>query len=146
MKPGEVLIFQNECSDDPNYDEAGDVHFVLQEAAGDDGWVRKGDDLETSITITFVESLLGCSKQLKGHPGYPHGLTLTIPPVSLNSEVLKLTEKGMARKDGTLGVLFCKLQVIVGTQDRERVVRNQPLIEAIFNTGSKDQEQKTQDS
>lgn len=145
MKPGEVLIFQNECSDDANYDEPGDVHFLLQEAAGDDGWVRRGDDLETSITLSFVESLLGCSKQLKGHPGYPNGLTITIPPVSLNSEVLKMNEKGMIKKDGSLGVLFCKLQVIVGLQDREMVTRNQPLLEAIFNSGSKGQEQMTKD-
>ena len=146
MKPSEILVFPNECSDDHNYDEPGDVHFLLQEAAGDEGWIRKGDDLETSITITFVESLLGCSKQLKGHPGYPDGLTLTIPPVSLNLEVLKMTEKGMVRKDGTLGVLFCKIQVIVGAQDRDIVMRNQPLLEAIFNSVSKGQEQTPKDS
>ena len=146
MKPGEVLIFERECSDDSNYDEAGDVHFVLQEAQGDEGWVRRGDDLETNITLTLAESLLGCSKQLKGHPGYPDGLTLTIPPVSLNSEVLKMNEKGMVRKDGSLGVLFCKIQVSVGDQEREAVTRNQPLLEAIFNTNSKGQEQKSQDS
>ena len=147
MKPGDVIVFQNECSDDPNYDEPGDIHFILQEASGDEGWIRKGDDLETSLTITFVESLLGCSKQLKGHPGYPDGLGLTIPPISLNSEVLKLSDKGMIRKDGSIGVLYCRLQVIVGPQDRELLIKNKPLVEVIFGAAvSNGQGQTSQDS
>ena len=135
MKPGEVLIFPKECSDDPNYDEAGDVHFVLQEASGDEGWVRRGDDLETQLTVSFEESLLGCKKTLQGHPGYSQGLEVEIPVGTRNSEVLIMTGKGMPKK-GTkeFGLLRLLITVAVTEKDREILQRNAPLIQAMFSS------------
>lgn len=133
MKPGEVLIFAKECSDDPNYDEAGDVHFVLQEAAGDDGWVRKGDDLETQVTVNLQESLLGCQKMLQGHPGYPEGLEITVPHGSINGEIITVTGKAMPKKNtNQFGVLRIRVNVTVSEKDREILQRNKPMIQAMF--------------
>lgn len=133
MKPGEILIFNKECSDDPNYDEAGDVHFKLLEADGDEGWTRKGDDLETQITISFSESLLGCSKQLKGHPGYADGLEITVPVGIYNGEVVSLPGKGMRKRNATdYGTLRYRVNITVSEKDKETLQRNKPVLQAMF--------------
>lgn len=133
MKPGEVLIFPKECSDDPNFDEPGDVHFLLQEADGDDAWIRRGDDLETQVAVSFQESLLGCKKVFQGHPGYPQGLEVTVPVGTGNGEVITVVGKGMPKKgSGDFGSLRCKVTVTVSEKDREILVRNASLFQAMF--------------
>lgn len=133
MKPGDVLIFHKECSDDPNYEEPGDVHFLLQEAAGDDGWVRKGDDLETSVHLSLKESLLGCTKILKGHPGYPEGLEIVLRPGVQNKEIVSFSEKGMTKRgEKSFGMLHCMIHISVTENDREILKRNEPILKAMF--------------
>jgi len=133
MRPGEVLIFPKECSDDPNYEEPGDVHFVLQEAAGDDGWVRRGDDLETQVSIRFQDSLVGCKKTLQGHPGYPQGLEVQIPVGVLNGEILTLTAKGMPKKGSTdFGTLRYRVNITLSEKEREILQRNAIVLQAMF--------------
>ena len=133
MRPGEVLIFPKECSDDPSYDEAGDVHFVLQEADGDEGWIRKGDDLETTVTVTLQQSLLGCTKLLQGHPGFPEGLEITVPVGTVNGETVTLNAKGMSKKSsGEFGTLRVRVTVTVSEKERDALKRNNTLLQAIF--------------
>jgi DnaJ family protein A protein 2 len=132
MKPGEVLVFSKECSDDPNYETPGDVHILLQEASGDDGWDRKGDDLETQLTLTLMESLLGCTKTLMGHPGYPEGLTIQIGCGVQNNKTIIYPEKGMVKKGGGFGNLHCKIHISVTDKDREVLSRNQVVLKAMF--------------
>ncbi len=133
MKPGEVLVFPKECSDDPNYDEAGDVHFVLQEAAGDESWIRKGDDLETQLTITLQESLLGCTKQLQAHPGYLQGLEVSIPAGTFNEEILLIPAKGMPKKGPSeFGTLRLRVNVTVSEKDKDILQRNKSILQAMF--------------
>lgn len=132
MKVGEVLLFANESSDDPNYMEAGDVQFVLQEADGDYGWTRKGDDLETQVELTLGDSLLGCTKTLKGHPGYSSGLEIQVPPGFTNGEVLTVKDKGMMKRGGGVGTLHCKLHIRVTDKDRERLKQHESVLKAIF--------------
>jgi DnaJ family protein A protein 2 len=132
MRPGEVLVFPKECSDDPNYEEPGDVHFLLQDASGDEGWIRKGDDLETHLKLNLSESLLGCTKTLQGHPGYPQGLEVQIPFGVQNGETVLVQEKGMTKKSGGFGSLHCKIGVQLQDKEREILKRNEPLLKAMF--------------
>jgi DnaJ family protein A protein 2 len=132
MRPGEVLVFAKECSDDPNYEEPGDVHILLQEAQGDDGWDRKGDDLETQLTLTLQESLLGCEKTLMGHPGYPNGLTIQIGCGVQNNKTQIYQDKGMVKRNGGFGNLHCKIHLNVTDKDREILKRNEPILKAMF--------------
>ena len=133
MKAGEVLVFPKECSDDPNYEEPGDFHIVLQEAAGDDGWDRKGDDLETQLSLTLSESLLGCTKVLTGHPGFPEGLTIQVQCGVQHNKIIVYQEKGMIKKGTTTyGNLHCKIHISVTDKDREILKRNEPLLKAMF--------------
>jgi DnaJ-class molecular chaperone len=134
MKPGEILVFSKECSDDPNYEEPGDVHILLQEASGDDGWDRKGDDLETQLTLTLAESLLGCTKTLSGHPGYPDGLSIQIACGVQNNKTVIYQDMGMIKKSGGHGNLHCKIHISVSDKDREILKRNEPLVKAIFSS------------
>ena len=134
MRPGEVLVFPKECSDDPNFEEPGDVHFILQEAAGDDSWVRKEDDLYIMIQISLAESLLGCVKELKGHPGFPNGLPVSIPVATQNKQVVVKPEQGMPKKSGSggHGNLQVEVLVTVTEKDREVLERNKPLLGPMF--------------
>lgn len=134
MKPGEILVFPKECSDDPNYEEPGDVHFLLQEAAGDEGWIRRSDDLETVVKLSLADSLLGCTKTLQGHPGYPSGLDVVFQPGVQHDEVVIVQNKGMVKKGSSNhGNLHCKIHISVTDKDREALKRNEPLLKAMFN-------------
>jgi DnaJ family protein A protein 2 len=132
MKPSEVLVFSKECSDDPNYETPGDVHILLQEASGDEGWDRKGDDLETQLTLTLMESLLGCTKTLMGHPGYPEGLTIQVACGVQNNKTIIYPEKGMVKKGGGFGNLHCKIHISVTDKDRDILSRNHVVLKAMF--------------
>jgi DnaJ family protein A protein 2 len=137
MKPGEVLIFPKVCSDDPHFDEPGDVHLVLQEAEGDNGWTRKGDDLHTTAGITYTESILGSKIKLEGHPGFPDGLEMPIPCGVVNREVMCVKEKGMTRRNGGYGDLYVEIQFKATDDEKNILQRNQPLLSAMFqSTGS----------
>jgi DnaJ family protein A protein 2 len=133
MKPGEVLVFSKECSDDPNYDEPGDVHFKLQEADGDEDWSRRGDDLDTGVTISLQDSLLGCTKTLQGHPGFPD-LEITVPIGTVNGQVVSVNGKGMPKRGSSeFGNLHVLVTVTVSEKDKEILQRNEPLLKAMFN-------------
>jgi DnaJ family protein A protein 2 len=134
MRPTEILVFPKECSDDHNYEQPGDVHFLLQEASGDDGWLRKGDDLETQISLSLSESLLGCSKKLQGHPGYPDGLDITLPVGALHGEFITFEGKGMPKK-GTkeFGLLRCRVSVTISEKEKGILQRNAVLLQAMFD-------------
>lgn len=132
MKPGEVLVFPKACSDDPSFDEPGDVHFVLQEAEGDAGWIRKGDDLHTTIGITYAESLLGSKITVQGHPGYKDGLEVSIPCGIVNREVMCIKEKGMTKRQGGFGDLYVEVLFHCSEEGKAILERNKPLLQAMF--------------
>ena len=133
MVPGEMLIFPKECSDDPNYEEPGDVHLLLQEASGDDGWVRRGEDLETQVTVKFHEILVGCKRVLLGHPGYPNGLEVAIPVGTVHTEVLTVMGMGMPKKGSSeFGSLRVRVNVTVSEKEKEILARNAIVLQAMF--------------
>lgn len=82
MMPGNTVVFPGMCSDTHGFTEAGDVTVVLREADEDEPatkWTREGTRLKTSITINLTEALLGTTRVLYGHPGFPKGVPLEIP-------------------------------------------------------------------
>ena len=82
MCSGNTVVFSGMCSAHPNFTEAGDVTVVLREAdeeAMAATWSREGTKLKTSITVTLAEVLLGTTKLLRGHPGFPNGVPIEIP-------------------------------------------------------------------
>lgn len=83
MMPGNTIVFSGMCSDHPMFTEAGDVTVIMRDAEEEGqaaSWAREGNRLKTAITITLSEALLGTTKMLYGHPGYPQGVPIEIPP------------------------------------------------------------------
>lgn len=133
MKPGETLVFANECSDDPGYMEPGDVNIILQEAdETTNDWKRIGDDLFTELVVGLQESLVGCEKTLKTHPGYPGGMSVTVEPGTRHTDCVAIAQKGMPKKNGGFGNLFVRITVNVTDKDRAVLVAG-PVREAILN-------------
>jgi DnaJ family protein A protein 2 len=121
MRPGESLIFPNECSDQSEYAEAGDVHINLQEADENIRFqrVEGTDDLQTTIQIPLTLSLLGCVVNVPTHPAHPNGLPVTIPAGSQNREVLVVNGEGMPQKSGGRGALHVTVVVSITPAERE---------------------------
>jgi len=101
MRKEETFIFPEVCSDHPAFERPGDAHIMLQEDPKDTSFQyfkRVGDrleHLETTVSISLSESLIGCVVQIDGHPGYDEGLFVKIPPGSFDKDKLCLSGFGM---------------------------------------------------
>jgi DnaJ-class molecular chaperone len=142
MKVGQTLVFERECSDNPEYMEAGDVHIVLQEADEDHGLKREGDHLHARLTLNLVESLLGCEKVLKGHPAHPDGLKIAVSGGLTNGNVFSVEKKGMPNEKGEYGNLFCHVTVIITEAEKNKLQNHYVMLKSMLTCG----EQTTQDS
>lgn len=136
MKAGDTLVFPSECSDHPDFDEAGDVHFILQEADETTLWSRKGDDLHTVVRIGLADSLLGCVKSIPQHPAFEGEETfqIQIPAGTQNGETVRAVGQGIPKRnsDGARGDVCAVVQIEVNQKDREVLERNQVLFRSMF--------------
>lgn len=134
MRHGDVLVFENACSDDVNYDRPGDVHFVLQEADEEIDWKRDGSNLRAKISISLRESLLGCKKIIDNHPGFMHGFDVEIPSGTQNDDVLTLKGKGMPIRDkkGEFGDVLITVKVTATAKEKEILEKNKIILESLF--------------
>jgi DnaJ-class molecular chaperone len=133
MRPGDVLRFENECSDQHEYEQPGDVHVVLREADEKSLLTRQGDDLRAVLSVSFQKALLGGKETLQGHPAYPEGLSITIPHGSMRGDVLTLNGEGMpVRGSSAKGGLVVTLGVDVSEEDKRRIHENKDRLAAIW--------------
>jgi DnaJ-class molecular chaperone len=134
MRPGTLFTFAGECSDNPDFVEAGDVQIRLQEADEEIRFSRRdgGDDLKVSTTIGLRDALLGCTETMHGHPGYPGGLTITIPVGVQNGEVVIVADRGMPRKDGGHGALHIHVHVVPSPEEKAILATKAVEIQALF--------------
>jgi len=125
MRPGETLVFPNECSDQPEFSEPGDVHITLQEADEAVLFQRVSgtDDLKTVLQISLKGSLLGCTQIIQTHPAYPNGLAVTVPAGTQNGEVLRVAGEGLRQKSGGRGALH--VTVMITLTEQERAILNE---------------------
>lgn len=135
MRPGEILIFSKECSDQAEYVEPGDVHINLQEADEEIRFRRVPgtDDLQATIQISLKGSLLGCTELLLTHPAHPSGLLVTIPAGTQNGEVLHIVKEGMPQKSGGRGALHVTVMVTVTAAERALLKEKSGVLEGVFN-------------
>ena len=133
MKSGDNLIFQNECSDDVNYIEPGDVHIAFTEADESSNIERKGSDLHTKCVITFTESLLGISYTLRNHPNHPSGLTINIAKGVQNNEIITVENEGMPKRNTKLfGNLYLKIEITISVKEKEVLETHSDEIRKLF--------------
>ena len=135
MPVGDVLVFPNECSDNHDFDTAGDVQFILQAADETIPWKRNGDDLCATVMISLKESLLGVSKTLEGHPGFSGGYTVGVPVGTLHTEVIRKQGDGMPRKGrpGVKGDVLITVKIDASAKDKEVLERNKVLLQSMFS-------------
>jgi len=134
MKSGDSLTFQNECSDDINYIEAGDVHIAFTEADENLNIERKGNDLHTKCMITFTESLMGISYTLRNHPNHPSGLSITIPKGVQNNEVITIQNEGMPKRNTkNFGNLYLKIEITISAKEKEILETHSEEIRKLFS-------------
>jgi DnaJ family protein A protein 2 len=132
MRPGEVLKFVNECSDQVEYLEPGDVHIHLQEADEAVRFKRIGaDDLQVTTQIGLKDALLGCEEKFETHPAHPQGLVLEIPVGVQNGDVIYIEGEGMPRKGGR-GRLHLTVQVVASAAEKELLVKGRSALEGVF--------------
>ena len=126
MRPGEAIVFPRECSDQLEYEEAGDLHIVLVQGQEEgETFVRLGggssDDLGTEVTIGLCDALTGCSVVREGHPGHPGGLRMELPAGVQNGEVVRIAGEGMPVRgpiDGRRGDLHVRVRVVMTESEK----------------------------
>jgi DnaJ-class molecular chaperone len=124
MRPGESIIFPGECSDQLEYDEAGDLHILLVQAHEEGAaFVRMDANLDTLITdvsIGMCDALVGTTVKRTGHPGYANGLEIVLPAGVINGQVVKIAEEGMPlRGTGRKGDLHVHVKVSMTESEKE---------------------------
>lgn len=135
MRPGEVLRFLNECSDQHEFHEPGDVHIHLQEA-DEDIQIRRvagTDDLQAPITVCLQEALLGCKKSLEKHPGHPHGLVIEVPVGVQHGDIIQMDGEGMPGRNGGKGALRVTVSVFASDREKGLLKLHAEKIQAVFS-------------
>jgi DnaJ-class molecular chaperone len=134
MYPGTILKFANECSDQAEYVEPGDVHIHLHEADEAIRFKRLGrDDLQVSTQIGLKDSLLGCEERMQTHPAHPQGLVIEIPVGVQNGEVIRLVGEGMPRRGGGRGDLHITVAVVASAAEKALLVKGREALESVFS-------------
>ncbi len=125
-KGGETFIFPEVCSDHPAFERPGDAHIIVAEDPADQAFKyfkRSGDkleNLETTVSLSLAESLIGCTVKVDGHPGYDEGLFVKIPAGSFQGDKYCLSGFGMPIPGnvGKYGDLFIKIEVFIKPSER----------------------------
>jgi DnaJ homolog subfamily A member 2 len=124
MRPGETIVFARECSDQLEYEEAGDLHIVLIQGQEEgETFVRLGaggsDDLGTEVSIGLCDALTGCTMIREGHPGHPEGLRVELPSGVQNGEVVRIAGEGMpVPRSNRRGDLHVRVRVVMTESEK----------------------------
>ena len=131
---GEILIFPEACSEVPEYEKAGDLHFQISRAAGG-AWTRTGAGgrhLETEVVLCLGEGLLGVRVELEDHPS-GETRVVQIPPGCFSGDTLCLSGHGMPIKGSSQnGDLHLKIKVVVKGSERATLASVQDLLKPVF--------------
>lgn len=125
-RPQETYTFSDVCSDNPGFEKPGDAHIIIAEDPNDNAFKyfkRTGDKLqhlETTISISLSESLIGCIVKIDGHPGYSEGLFIKIPAGSFQGDKYCLSDFGMplCGNIGKYGDLYVIINVSIKPAER----------------------------
>jgi DnaJ family protein A protein 2 len=136
----ELYQFSEVCSDHPAFERPGDAHIILQEDPNDTSFKvfkRTGDrfqHLDTRVTLSLAESLVGCVVKIERHPGYDEGLYVKIPAGSFQNDTYCLRGFGMPNPAsiGTYGDLFLHIDVSISAEDRAVFLQNKDMLLPIF--------------
>jgi len=140
-RPNDTHIFPEVCSDHPAFEKPGDAHIITAEDSTDNAFKhfkRVGDkleNLETTVTISLSESLIGCVVKIDFHPGYDEGLFVKIPAGSFYGDRYCLNGLGMPIPGniGKYGDLFIIVNVTISLSERSTFISKCPeLLTPLF--------------
>jgi DnaJ-class molecular chaperone len=136
MMSGNTVVFSGMCSDHPSFTEAGDVTVVLREADEEgmaSSWKREASKLKTSITLNLTESLLGTTRVLMGHPGFPGGVPIEIPPGTQNMWTGTIPGLGMPiRGTPRFGEAYVSVLVIPTAEETNALRSNLIMLKSLM--------------
>ena len=95
------LVVRGAGEDGRNGGDVGDLYLVI-DVELDKNFERDGDDLHTTMLITYPQAVLGTDAEIKTLDGTLE--KLTIPAGTQHGEVLKLRGKGMPKLNSPLNV------------------------------------------
>ena len=138
---GDTINFENEASDSLDYERGSDLHIILESADDMNGWVRDGDNLRNTVTISLTESLCGCHVGIEGHPsgsGSDRTIQLEIPRGIQNGEEVIIPGRGMPKRDGPTssrghGHIYLKVHVAVKESEQRVLVEQAESMAALFS-------------
>jgi len=140
-RSGEMYLFPEVCSDHPGFEKPGDAQIVIVEDGNDPTYKflkRTGDhfeDLETVISLSLSESLIGCTIRIDGHPGYDQGLFVKLPAGSFQGDKYCLSGFGMPIPGsiGKYGDLFLLIEVTIKPMERKLFTsKGRELLTSLF--------------
>jgi DnaJ-class molecular chaperone len=131
---GDILTFEGMCSDHPDFEKPGDVLIRLQSADEELDIIREGNALRHECTISLKDSLLGCRREVKNHPGWTTGLSIDIPAGTQSMEVICVKGKGMPLKDsGEKGDVLVKVVVKCSDDERKTLENSKAILQSVFS-------------
>jgi len=134
MNKGDNLIFSNECSDDSNFMEPGDVHIFFQEGDESIDVIRSGNDLTSSCNISFTNSILGTKYIVKNHPNHKDGFEILIPKGTINGDTITVENEGMPKRNTKqFGNFLLKVNVNISETEKKILETNHEEIKKLFN-------------
>lgn len=129
---GETIVFPEACSDSQEADRPGDLHIRLTGADESLDVQRDGIHLRASFTLTLLESLQGCVKQVMHHPGFTDGLDVPLPAGTQRKEEVVLRGKGMPDKNGGFGDFIALVDVKVSDAERKTLETHKTELQTLF--------------
>jgi len=113
MADGHPIVFEQEGDEAPET-TPGDVIFKIK-TLPHKRFVRKGNDLHTSINITLLEALVGFTKKLKHLDG--HDVEIKKNDITKPGEVIMIDEEGMPHHEypSQFGNLFIEFNIKMPT-------------------------------
>ena len=140
-RSGEMYLFPEVCSDHPGFEKPGDAQIVIVEDGNDPTYKflkRTGDHfehLETVVSLSLSESLIGCTIRIDGHPGYDQGLFVKLPAGSFQGDKYCLSGFGMPIPGsiGKYGDLFLLIEVTIKPMERKLFTsKGRELLASLF--------------
>ncbi len=130
---GDVKTFEGMCSDSNEFEKAGDFQLRFVEATEDIDIQRQGINLFHKCEINLAESLLGCKRIIKNHPGFAN-LEITIPCGTINQEYITVKGKGMPRPGvlGEFGDLIIGVTIKTNSDERAKLEIHKDILQNIF--------------
>jgi curved DNA-binding protein len=90
----------------------GDLYVILSIAAHKN-FTKKGNDLYTNLDVDVFDALLGTKVDVKH---FENTITVTVPPLTQQDDVIRVKGKGMVLNKGSQGNLYIKLNYKMPTK------------------------------